>query len=259
MFWAWVHRKLDVELEVSPQLHDIQRLNQLALESASLPLTKVSMATFLEPRIMNEYRLLSSGAALGRGCGPLVVSQGGSHSGPIRLAIPGRNTTACKLAEMALGEQVKEWVELRYDEIMPAVLAGKVDAGVIIHESRFVYHDLGLECAFDLGAWWEEETGFPLPLGVMVARKELSDTVVAQVEVTLRNSISLAQSVMSGGDDEAKASLWRYLRENAIEMEDSTMSSHIELYVNQFSLDLGDEGRAAIAEFEKRVLGGIQV
>ena len=155
---------------------------------------------------------------------------------------------------MALGDQVEEWVELRYDKIMPAVLeGGEVDAGVIIHESRFVYKGLGLECAFDLGRWWEQETGLPLPLGIMLARRDLPESVVREAEETLRESIRLADKMI---DHESGESLWSYMRDNAIELEDQTMRSHVELYVNQFSVDLGTEGRAAIEEFEKRASRG---
>lgn len=256
MFWAWAHQKISTPVSLQPTLFDIQELNRLALDDAELELTKVSMATYLDPRIRSEYELLSAGAALGRGCGPLVVSKKSWSKDaptPLKLAIPGRNTTAFRLTEMALGPWIQEWVELRYDEIMPAVLSGEVEAGVIIHESRFVYRDLGLKCAFDLGQWWEEETGFPLPLGVMIARKTLSDETVREVEQNLSRSIGLAWDVLSKGTDHPDHdSLWRYLRDNAIELDDNTMRSHIELYVNDYSLDLGEEGRMAVEAFKER-------
>ena len=257
MFWGWVHGKLESSLAVTPVLHDIQELNRLAIEHQELEFTKVSMATFLHPSVRESYRLICSGAALGRGCGPLVVSKSSwDRTRPLRLAIPGRDTTACRLAEMALGSQVSDWVELRYDEIMPAVLDGsRVDAGVIIHESRFVYHRLGLKCAFDLGEWWETETGLPLPLGLMVARNNVDLKVVTRAEQCLKQSILLSQEIFhSGAEHPQSASLWNYLRDHAIELEDETMASHIDLYVNDFSVDLGAEGRAAVEEFERRAL-----
>jgi 5,8-dihydroxy-2-naphthoate synthase len=256
MFWAWVHGLLSSEVELEPKLFDIQELNRFALEEARFPLTKVSMATYLDPEIQSRYRLLQSGAALGRGCGPLVVSSQAwsiSDPRPIRLAIPGRNTTACKLAQMAMGAWVEEWVELRYDDIMPAVLAGaEVDAGVIIHESRFVYQEFGLSCALDLGQWWETQTGLPLPLGLMLARRDLDPGLVEDVQRLLAQSILQARETLTISDtDDRSRSLWRYLRENAIELEDRTLLSHIELYVNDFSVDLGSEGKAAIQAFEE--------
>ena len=256
MFWGWVHNKVESSLSVTAVLRDIQELNRQAIERGDLEFTKVSMATYLHPSVRERYRLISSGSALGRGCGPLVVSKiPWDGNSPLRLAIPGRDTTACKLAEMAIGGRVRDWVELRYDEIMPAVLDGsRVDAGVIIHESRFVYHKLGLSCALDLGEWWETQTGLPLPLGLMVARKDLDEKVVRQAEESLRESILLARETFeSGAEHPESSSLWKYLREHAIELEDETMASHIGLYVNDVSVDLGEDGRAAVAEFEGRV------
>jgi 1,4-dihydroxy-6-naphthoate synthase len=255
MFWAWAHRRLASEIELWPHLADIQELNRLALDSGGhLPLTKVSASTYLQPQVRERYRLLNVGGALGRGCGPLIVTrktwgEGQPPSG-LRLAVPGLDTTACRLARTALAKGVGEWVELRYDEIMPAVLDGRVDAGVIIHESRFTYRGLGLHLACDLGVWWEERTGLPLPLGVMLASRNLSEARVEQVENALRTSIEKAWSVFRAPADPESQALWRYLREHAIELDDTTIASHIELYVNDFSLQLGAEGHAALARFE---------
>jgi 1,4-dihydroxy-6-naphthoate synthase len=261
MFWAWVHGHLSNQIELSPRLYDIQELNCFALDGASFPLTKVSMGTYLESGIQEQYQLLQSGAALGRGCGPLVISKEPwslSNPRPLKLAIPGRNTTACKLAEMALDDWVEEWVELRYDDIMPAVLIGQdVDAGVIIHESRFVYQDQGLKCALDLGEWWETKTGLPLPLGLMVARRDLDPELISQVEELLRESIQRAQNVLALPKTEPLSqSLWKYLRDNAVELEDQTLLSHIDLYVNDFSVELGTEGNAAVEAFQTMASGG---
>ena len=256
MFWAWVHGKLSAELEVTPRLSDIQELNRIALGEARLPLTKVSMATYLRPEIQEQYQLLHAGAALGRGCGPLVVARNDwslQEPKPLRLAIPGRDTTACKLAEMAMGPWVTEWVELRYDEIMAAVLDGSsVDAGVIIHESRFTYQEFGLQCALDLGDWWERKTSLPLPLGLMLAHKDLGAEKIGEVQRLLRESVAVAQKTMAlPPDHEDSESLWTYMRDHAIELEDSTMRSHVELYVNEFSEDLGDEGLSAVRTFQE--------
>ena len=250
MFWAWAHGRLPTKLVLQPQLADIQELNAVALGATPLPLTKVSAATYLNPRVQERYRVLDVGAALGRGCGPLVVSRepwSPKASRPLKLAVPGLDTTACRLARSALANQVSDWIEMRYDQIMPATLQGQVDAGVIIHESRFTYQELGLHLAFDLGQWWEESTGLPLPLGVMVASRELSEEDVALIEQTLAQSIERAWQLFRDNrvTPEVQA-LWAYLRENAIELDDATMAAHIELYVNDFSLRLGSEGRAAL-------------
>lgn len=254
MFWAWAHRHVNCRLELTPQLADIQELNRLALERAAWHLTKTSIPAYLDPKVQEHYRLLSVGAALGTGCGPLVISKAPWQPGdkPLRVAIPGKNTTAFYLAQMAMASQVVEWTELRYDEIMPAVLDGvKVDAGVIIHESRFSYQGLGLHLAVDLGEWWETNTGLPLPLGVMLARRDLDESTVEQCEATLRASIELAWKALDGTHPLSE-SLWSYLRDNAIELDDTTIRSHIELYVTNYSSDLGSEGRRALDEFARR-------
>lgn len=252
MFWAWAHARLETDLILRPHLADIQELNRLALDEAALPLTKVSASTYLQPRVKEHYRLLEVGAALGRGCGPLVVSRKPWSPGcaPLKLAVPGFDTTACRLARAALGDSVSEWVELRYDEIMPAALDGRVDAGVIIHESRFTYQRHGLMLALDLGGWWEERTGLPLPLGVMVARRDLDESTVARVEAALRESLRSAWIAFDESRPDTEA-LWAYLRENAIELDDATMAAHIDLYVNQYSENLGAEGRQALERFSQ--------
>lgn len=249
MFWAWAFGRVASPLSLRPRLEDIQELNRLALTRAPLPLTKASASTYLDPEVRQRYRLLNVGAALGRGCGPLIVNREGPLTGRLRrLAVPGFDTTACRLARAALGDQVDEWVELRYDEIMPAILGSTVDAGVIIHESRFTYQSQGLKLALDLGLWWEERTGLPLPLGVMLARRDLEESVVSQAETALAASIRLAWQTFQGPAD-AAAELWTYLRAHAIELDDNTMAAHINLYVNDFSLDLGAEGREALRQF----------
>ena len=254
MFWGWVHGKIETPLAIRPHMADIEELNRLALGDAPLALTKVSASTYLNPRVQERYRLLGVGAALGRGCGPLVVSRtpwSDAHSQAHKIAIPGQNTTAARLARSALAGTEHRFIELRYDEIMPAILKGTVEAGVIIHESRFTYAGLGLNLALDLGAWWEGRTGLPLPLGLMVARRDLNEELVSQVEQALGDSLKLAWSLLQQPEAKDNAALWAYLREHAIELDDATMAAHIALYVNAFSADLGSEGRAALEEFAR--------
>lgn len=251
MFWAWVHGQVDTTLQLRPHLADIQELNRLALGHSPLSLTKVSVPTYLAPAVQNSYRLLSSGAALGRGCGPLVVARAPwNEAGPRRIAIPGLNTTAFQLARTALAEAPIEWVETRYDRIMAAVLEGEVDGGVIIHESRFAYQGLGLICGLDLGSWWEEKTGHPLPLGLMVGLKTLGEPILEEVERVLRRSVEIGWHTLNlPAADERRQSLWAYLKDNAIELDEATILSHIELYVTEFSRDLGPAGRSALECF----------
>ena len=160
-----------------------------------------------------------------------------------RVAVPGRNTTAFLLLSTLLGEPA-EVVELRFDRIMPAVVAGEVDAGLVIHESRFTYADHGLRELADLGVLWERETGGPLPLGVIAARRDLGAATFAAVERALRDSVLTAQR------DPARPQPW--MRAHAQEMADEVQRQHVELYVNDFTVDLGVTGRAAIDELLRR-------
>lgn len=250
MFWAWTQGRVSVPLALEPRLADIQELNRQAVGPSALPLTKLSAAAYLQPAIQERYRLLEVGAALGRGCGPLVVSGqpwSPEHGSLGWVAVPGRDTSACRLAQAALADRVEGWMELRYDEIMPAVLAGRCQAGVIIHESRFVYQSLGLHLAWDLGAWWETTTGLPLPLGVMVARRDLPETLVAQVEQALGESLDRAWRLWQAPPDHPeRQELWSALRHHAIELDPATIAAHVELYVNDFSRRLGPEGHRAL-------------
>lgn len=240
MFYAWSQAKIPSKLAIEPHLGDIQELNRQAVGHGRLPFTKISAALY--PRIKSAYTILSAGAALGLGCGPLVV--GPNCGGPLqkrKLAHPGIHTTAYQLTRMALEIDSDQLVEMRYDEILPAVLSGQVGAGVIIHESRFVYQGLGLSCLLDLGDWWEKKTRLPLPLGIMVAKKELADAVIREAEQSLQRSIDFA---WQNGDQ-----AWDYIKANAVEIDDSTIRSHIELYVNAWSRDLGSQGNEALQAF----------
>lgn len=224
-----------------PQLEDVETLNEWAM-AAKLDITKVSFHAY--GHLRRNYRLLPSGAALGRGCGPLLIT--GPHPKPAdpakwRIAIPGRYTTAALLLQ--LYRPGSEVVIMRFDRIMDALEAGTVDAGVIIHESRFTYQERGLSCLQDLGAWWEEETGLPIPLGCIVLRKEL-EHLHQNVAAAIRNSILWADAHPEEG--------LPYIRSHAQEIEPEVMQSHIRLYVNDFSKDIGQEGQAAIDELMRR-------
>lgn len=236
-FHALVHGLVPASFEVEPVLLDIEELNRRAA-SAELELTKLSFGAAAAAG--DGYRLLRSGAALGRGVGPLVVArEGGSleEAAAGRVAVPGRETTAfllLRLAAPALGEVV----ELRYDRILEAVVAGEADAGLIIHESRFTYREHGLVAVADLGEWWEGETRLPVPLAGIFARADLDPALAAEAESSLRASVEYAFAHPEASRD--------YVRSLAHELSDEVCAAHIALYVNEHSVDIGDEGLAAI-------------
>ncbi len=239
-FHALVHGRVDAPFAVEPVLLDIEELNRRA-HGGELELTKLSFGAF--GRAGDRYRLLRSGAALGRGVGPLVVAREPLDLGAARVAIPGRETTAFLLFRLAY-PQHGEVVERRYDEIVDAVAEGAVEAGLIIHESRFTYADHGLVAVADLGEWWERETGLPVPLAGICARADLDAATVAAAEAAIRASVEYAFAHPEASRE--------YVRAHAQELSDEVCSAHVALYVNEFSLDLGDEGLAAI----DRLVGG---
>jgi 1,4-dihydroxy-6-naphthoate synthase len=236
-FHALVHGLVPAPFDVEPVLLDIEELNRRA-GSDELELTKLSFGAAAAAG--DRYRLLRSGAALGRGVGPLVVARtAGSleDAAAGRVAVPGRETTAfllLRLAATALGEVV----ELRYDRILPAVVAGDVGAGLIIHESRFTYREHALVAVADLGEWWEGETGLPVPLAGIFARGDLEADVADEAEAAIRASVEYAFAHPEASRD--------YVRSLSQEMSDEVCAAHIALYVNEHSVDIGEEGRAAI-------------
>ena len=245
-FDALVHGRIQAPFTTAPALHDIEELNVLAREGR-YELTKLSFGALAGLR--DIYTLLRSGAALGRGCGPLVVAREPAslaHATAGRLAIPGWDTTAfllLRLAAPALGEVV----EFRYDRILAAVASGGVDAGLIIHESRFTYADHGLVEVADLGAWWEVETGLPIPLGAICARTDIGPELIAASENAVRRSVEYAFA-------HPLASL-EYVRAHSQELSDEVCRWHIDLYVNEFTRDLGDDGMAAVDALLARAAG----
>jgi 1,4-dihydroxy-6-naphthoate synthase len=244
IFHALVHGIVRAEgLDFAPRLEDVETLNRLAAE-AVLEVTKISYGAI--PYLLRDYVLLRSGGALGRGCGPLVVAREPIDPAELatqRIAIPGRKTTANLLLRLfAPGAPAGE--ERVYSDIMPAVARGEVDAGLIIHESRFTYADHGLVKVVDLGEWWEQETGLPIPLGGILARRDLGEATIRSIDDALRRSVEHAFA-----DPTASRS---YVRAHAQELDDAVTQQHIDLYVNQFSIDLGAEGERAIHELFAR-------
>lgn len=227
----------------SPELEDVETLNAWALEGR-LDVTKISFHAL--GHVLDKYVLLRSGSALGRGCGPLVVSRkpvAKKDLSEMTIAIPGAYTTAAMLLRLYCPE-CQNVVVKRFEEIMPSIANGDVDAGVIIHESRFTYQDHGLVCVEDLGAWWEKETGHPIPLGGIAARRNLGTETIQKIDQCIRSSVRHAF-------DHPEKSV-EYIRSYAQELDEVVIRSHINLYANSFSEDLGIEGVAAITEFLKR-------
>ncbi|MBF90411.1 MAG: 1,4-dihydroxy-6-naphthoate synthase [Flavobacteriales bacterium] len=243
MFDALVHAKVDTEgLEFEVVMEDVEALNQRALNN-DLDVTKLSYHAFLY--CVQVYSLLNSGSALGRNCGPLLIQQKGNSpfTANSKIAIPGKNTTANLLLNIAFPHlQNKE--EMLFSDIEQAVIDGRVDAGLIIHENRFTFQEKGLEKIQDLGEFWETETGLPIPLGGIVVKRDLPLDVQQKVQRVLKRSIQYAF-------DHPKSAK-EYIRCYAQEMDEQVMYEHIKLYVNNFSLDLGLEGKQAVEEVFKR-------
>jgi 1,4-dihydroxy-6-naphthoate synthase len=236
-FHALTHGLIDAPFRVRPVLLDIEELNRRG-HQGEFDITKLSVGAL--GGIGARYRLLRSGAALGRGVGPLVVTRTPlslAEAVQGRVAIPGRDTTAYRLLKLA-ASAIGEAVEMRYDRILEAVSSGAVDAGLIIHESRFTYAGHGLVSAADLGEWWERETGLPVPLAGICVRSGLAAPLAAAVERAIR------QSVQHAFDHPAASRA--YVRAHAQEMSDDVCAAHIALYVNEYSLDIGEDGLRAI-------------
>jgi len=245
MFHALVHGRVEVEgAQFQVHMDDIEALNRRALGESSaprLPITKVSASAL--SFLANDYAVLRAGAALGRGVGPLVVSRPDRGFGSIadlagkRIAVPGLRTTAYLLLSLFAPRDIHVEV-VRFDLIMPRVAAGEFDAGLIIHESRFTYAEHGLSSIADVGELWEKDTGLPLPLGLIVAKRDLGPELVGRVERGIASSVRYAYD----HPDESKV----YIRTHSQELSEEVCRKHIELYVNERSMDIGDEGRLAV-------------
>jgi 1,4-dihydroxy-6-naphthoate synthase len=237
IFDALVNGRLDTgDLQFEVVHQDVQTLNEWAL-AGRLDVTKLSYGVL--PEVTGEYALLESGGALGRGVGPLLVARPGAAFDPARssVAIPGEQTTASLLFSLVYPGAVGKRFMV-FSSIEAAVARGEVDAGVIIHESRFTYAARGLEKLLDLGEAWEQRTGAPIPLGGIVARRSLGNQLLRRLDGLVRAS---AEAARSGG-----GALSPYVKQHAQELEEAVMRQHIDLYVNEHSVALGPEGRRAV-------------
>jgi 1,4-dihydroxy-6-naphthoate synthase len=238
IFYALVHGKVRVPgTTFRERLEDVETLNQLA-QDGTLDITKISYHAL--GHLRERYALLRSGSALGRGCGPLVVARPGTTIEDIRsgtIAVPGLLTTALLLLRL-YDPGLRNLAVMPFDRIMQAVATGSVTAGLIIHESRFTYPLYKLEKLLDLGEWWERRTGMPIPLGGIMGKRSLGKDTLIGVERAIAESLRYART--------HESEVLEYCRQHSQEMDIAVMMGHIGLYVNDFSLDLGDEGSAAV-------------
>lgn len=236
VFHAWVHGMIPGAAPVDVTFADVDVTNTAAL-SGDFDVVKVSYAAL--PWLLDKYRLLSAGGALGHGCGPLVLTRDRREPADLAgatVAVPGERTTAYLLFRLWSQGFAPGRIEIvPFEQIMPGVAQGRFDAGLVIHEARFTYHDHGLTMLADLGQWWETHTGHPIPLGAIVAKRELD---AEQITGWIRASVQYAWR-----HPQASAT---YVAENAQEMSAEVTRRHIELYVNEFTADLGTAGHAAV-------------
>jgi 1,4-dihydroxy-6-naphthoate synthase len=239
IFAAMVHGMIDTEgLDFDYRMEDVERLNHLAMDG-TLDMVKVSYHAFLH--LAPTYRLLDSGSALGFGNGPLLISKKKYSIGDLddlTIAIPGEYTTAHLVLKL-LAPRIHHKKILVFNEIEGAILKDEVDAGVIIHENRFTYERRGLQKIADLGEAYENLTHCPIPLGGIIAQKKLGAETLDKLNRVMHRSVAYAMG--------NPGSVMDFVRCNAQEMEDEVMLKHIHLYVNNYTLDLGPDGRKAIA------------
>ncbi len=251
VFHAWTHGLIPGAPELDVTYADIDITNHLAAqEDSDYDVLKISYAAL--PWVLERYALLPCGGALGRGCGPLVLTLGGGHANADpaalsgrRVAVPSERSTAYLLFRLWAAQNVPggvgEIVVMPFDQIMPAVRDGQIDAGLVIHEARFTYPDYGLTLMTDLGNWWEQDTGLPIPLGAIIAKRTLDLKAISQ---WARASVEHAWA----HPEESR----EYVLAHAQEMNPEVADAHIQLYVNDFTASLGEDGYAAISSLLTR-------
>ncbi len=250
IFYALIHGKVKIPgLAFREQLEDVETLNRMALDG-KLDFTKISYHAL--GHLRKQYALLRSGSALGRGCGPLIVARQGTAVADLNkglIAIPGTLTTAYLLLRL-FDPGLTNVSVMTFDRIMDAVSKGKALAGLIIHESRFTYPLYNLVKLLDLGEWWENHSGLPIPLGGILGKRSLGRDILLRVEAGIRASLQYANA--------NPEEVLHYCRRYSQEMDDQVMKNHIDLYVNDFSLDLDQGGLNAVHRlFAEAELRGI--
>ena len=245
IFDAAVHHKIDTEgLTFNVHMADVEELNKLAF-SAQSDITKLSINAYSQ--VSEQYVILNSGSALGRKNGPLLVSKTKIYRdevGDLNIAIPGKHTTAAALLQI-LFPQIKTLKEYIFSDIESAVLDGEVDAGVLIHEGRFTYKSKGLQLIADLGELWENNTKQPIPLGCIAIKRNIDSEIKRKFDRILRKSVEFALK----NHDESLPFVRRYAKE----MNEETMQKHINLFVNEFTVNLGEQGKTAIEFFLEKL------
>ncbi len=241
IFDGLVNTKIDTgDFTFTVRLEDVETLNEMAKKEV-LDFTKISYGVL--PVVAGNYKVLNSGSALGKGVGPLLISKKPVAFDEVekyKIAIPGENTTAHLLFSLAF-PNAKKKIFTRYDEIENAVLNSEDVLGVIIHENRFTFMDKGLHKIVDLGSYWEEQTSLPIPLGGIVGKRSLDETILKQADKWIRKSIEFSYSNYP--------LITEYVKQHSQEMEEEVMKKHIDLYVNNYSVDLGEDGKNAIKKF----------
>jgi 1,4-dihydroxy-6-naphthoate synthase len=241
IFDALVNKKINTgDFHFNVRLEDVETLNNLAKKEA-LDFTKISYGVL--PLVIKNYKVMNSGSALGKGVGPLLISQKPIEFNKVEqytIAIPGENTTAHLLFSLAF-PNAKNKVFKRYDEIEKSVLESENVLGVIIHENSFTYMEKGLHKIVDLGNFWEEKTLLPIPLGGIVGRRNMDEKTLMKVDALIKESMEYAF--------ENYPLITDYVKQHSQEMEPEVMKKHIDLYVNNYSINLGKEGRNAIQKF----------
>jgi len=236
-FYALAHGRIDAGgLAFCIEMTDVEKLN-LKARQGLLDVTKLSFAAL--GNLSETYGLLRSGAALGRGCGPLVVARPGTSLDALDrcpVAVPGLWTTAAML--LGLYASPSKLVSMGFETIMPSLRRGDLDIGVIIHEGRFTYEEYGLDCLLDLGDWWEGTTGLPIPLGCIAARRNLPLETIGTVERLVRESAAYGL--------ENRSQAMPYITAHAQELAPRVIEQHIDLYVNHYTIDLGEKGECAV-------------